>query len=41
MNAEHVLVPDENLLSWDSMPPAVLDELGKYPIPIPGQTELF
>lgn len=41
MNADHTLVPDENQLSWDSLPPVVLDELGNYPIPIPGQTKLF
>ncbi len=32
------LVPDEDTLSFDSMPPVVPDEFGKYPVPVPGQT---
>ena len=41
MNSNHILVPDEDLLSWDAIPPVVLDESGNYPIPIPGKTNLF
>lgn len=32
------LVPDEDTLSFDSIPPVVPNELGIYPIPIPGKT---
>jgi myo-inositol 2-dehydrogenase/D-chiro-inositol 1-dehydrogenase len=41
MNSEHSLVPNEDLLIFDSMPPAVPDALGNYPIPIPGKTKFF
>lgn len=41
MNSEHKLVPDEDGLTWDSIPPVILDENGNYPIPVPGKTILF
>ena len=41
MNADHVLVPDETSLTWDSTPPAVMDANGNYPIPVPGKTKLW
>lgn len=41
MNSAHQLVPDENTLSWESMPPVVPDSEGNYPIPIPGITTLI
>ena len=41
MNADHVLVPDENSLTWDSVPPVVMDDNGNYPVPVPGKTTLF
>lgn len=41
MNSSHQLAPDEDSLTWDSMPPAILDADGNYPIPVPGVTKLF
>ncbi len=38
MNSGHKLVPNEDLLSWQSNPPVVLNASGNYPIPIPGIT---
>lgn len=32
------LVPDEETLSFDSMPPIIPDEFENYPIPVPGKT---
>ena len=41
MNSEHELVPDENSLTWATLPPVTPDENGNYPIPVPGITKLF
>ncbi|OIQ36208.1 MAG: dehydrogenase [Bacteroidetes bacterium MedPE-SWsnd-G1] len=41
MNSEHKLVPDEDLLNFDSIPPVVLDANGNYPIPVPGSTAII
>lgn len=41
MAAEHSLVPDEDTLSFDSIPPVMPDAYGNYPIPVPGQTKFF
>jgi len=41
MNSDHQLVPDENSLNWDMIPPVKPDEFGNYPIPVPGVTKLF
>ena len=41
MNSEHKLVPDEDLLTFDSIPPVVLDANGNYPIPVPGSTAII
>ena len=40
MNSNLKLVPDEDSLTYDSIPPVVLDASGNYPIPIPGQSKL-
>jgi len=32
------LVPDEDTLSFDSIPPVVPNKLGYYPVPVPGKT---
>ena len=39
LNSNHILVPDD--LDWDSNPPVIPDENGKYPIPIPGVTKII
>ena len=31
------LVPDEDTLTWNSVPPAIKDANGNYPIPVPGK----
>jgi predicted dehydrogenase len=41
MKSDHQLVPDEETLTWKSIPPAVLDAQGNYPVPVPGETMLF
>lgn len=41
MNSNHKLVPDEDSLTWDSIPPAIKDADGNYPIPVPGKSVLF
>jgi predicted dehydrogenase len=41
LKADHVLVPDEDTLTWDSLPPVVLDENGNYPVPVPGVTKFW
>ncbi|MDO5972343.1 Gfo/Idh/MocA family oxidoreductase [Flavivirga aquimarina] len=38
MAFEHNLVPNEDTLSFDSIPPVIPDEFGNYPIPVPGET---
>ena len=38
LNSNHILVPDD--LDWDSNPPVIPDENGKYPVPIPGVTKI-
>ena len=38
LNSNHILVPDD--LDWDSTPPVIPDENGKYPVPIPGVTKI-
>ena len=38
LNSNHILVPDN--LDWDSIPPVIPDENGKYPVPIPGVTKI-
>ena len=35
------LVPDEDTISFDSMPPVIPDEIGNYAIPVPGQTKFI
>jgi len=32
------IVPDN--LDWDSIPPVIPDENGKYPVPVPGVTKI-
>lgn len=39
MALEHKLVPNEDLLTFNSVPPIVPDKDGNYPIPIPGKTK--
>ncbi|MDT0553570.1 Gfo/Idh/MocA family protein [Urechidicola vernalis] len=41
MNSEHKLVPDEDLLTFDAIPPVVLDANGNYPTPVPGSTAII
>jgi hypothetical protein len=41
MNSNYQIVPDEDTLTWDSLPPTVCDEDGNYPIPTPGQTNFI
>ncbi|WP_111706784.1 Gfo/Idh/MocA family protein [Lutibacter citreus] len=41
MNSSHLLVPDENTLTWETIPPVVPDLEGAYPIPVPGVTKLI
>jgi predicted dehydrogenase len=41
MNSSHKLVPDEDSLTWNSIPPAIRDAQGNYPIPVPGKTILI
>lgn len=41
MNSNYQIVPDEDSLNWDSIPPTVCDEHGNYPIPTPGQTNFI
>jgi len=38
LNSNHILVPDN--LDWDSTPPVIPDENGKYPVPVPGVTKI-
>ncbi|MBT4959320.1 MAG: Gfo/Idh/MocA family oxidoreductase [Flavobacteriaceae bacterium] len=38
LNSNHILVPDN--LDWDSIPPVIPDENGKYPVPVPGVTKI-
>ena len=39
MQSDLNIVPDEDTLSFDSIPPAIKDEFGNYPIPTPGKTK--
>ena len=41
MNSKQVLVPVEEGLTWDSVPPVLPDADGKYVIPVPGVTTLI
>ena len=41
MNSDHKLVPDEDGLNWDTIPPVIPDMDGIYPVPIPGKTILL
>ena len=41
MNSSHLLVPDENSLTWETIPPVVPDLDGNYPIPVPGVTKII
>ena len=41
MATDHKLVPDEDTLNFDSIPPVIRDEYGNYPVPIPGQTKFY
>lgn len=41
MNSSHLLVPDENTLTWDTKPPVLPNLEGAYPIPVPGVTKLI
>tara|TARA_R110002049_G_scaffold308754_1_gene513866 strand:- start:4006 stop:5334 length:1329 start_codon:yes stop_codon:yes gene_type:complete len=41
MAAELNIVPDENQLSFDAMPPVNPDEFGNYPVPVPGKTKFY
>ena len=38
LNSNHILVPDN--LDWDSIPPVIPDENGKYPVPVPCVTKI-
>ena len=40
MNSTQVLVPNEDLLTWQSVPPVSPDKNGNYAIPVPGVTML-
>lgn len=39
LNSEHKLVPDR--VDWDTPPPVEPDEEGRYPIAVPGETEVL
>lgn len=41
INSDKMIVPDEDELNWDSMPPVSPDANGLYPIPVPGQTKVI
>lgn len=41
INSDKMIVPDEDELNWDSMPPVLPDANGLYPIPVPGQTKVI
>ncbi|GAA3563215.1 Gfo/Idh/MocA family oxidoreductase [Snuella lapsa] len=41
MSSDLKLVPDEDLLDFNSVPPVVPNELGEYPIPVPGKTNFY
>jgi predicted dehydrogenase len=41
MNSDHKLVPEEDGLTFDAMPPVVPNMEGNYPVPVPGETTLF
>ncbi len=41
MNSNYQIVPDEDTLSWESIPPTTCDENGNYPIPTPGKTNFI
>lgn len=41
MDSNLELVPNEDLLDFNSTPPVVPDEQGAYPIPVPGQTTYY
>ncbi|WP_223548915.1 Gfo/Idh/MocA family protein [Aestuariivivens sp. NBU2969] len=41
MDSNLELVPNEDLLDFNSLPPVVPNEHGEYPIPVPGQTSFF
>ena len=41
MALDHKLVPDEDILTFDSVPPIILDEFGNYPVPVPGKTNFI
>ena len=39
MASDLKIVPDEDTLTWNSIPPAIRDAAGNYPIPVPGITK--
>jgi predicted dehydrogenase len=39
-NSNKMMVPNEDELTWDSIPPVVPDADGIYPVPMPGQTQV-
>jgi hypothetical protein len=39
--SDHKLVPDEDKLTFDSVPPVIRDEFGNYPVPVPGKTKFY
>jgi len=41
MALDHKLVPDEDTLTFDSVPPVVPDDNGNYPVPVPGKTNFI
>ncbi|TYA74774.1 Gfo/Idh/MocA family protein [Seonamhaeicola marinus] len=41
MDSNYQIVPDEDSLTWDSIPPTICDEHGNYPIPTPGKTNFI
>ena len=41
MKSGQILVPNELELTWNSIPPVILDATGNYPIPIPGESNLL
>ena len=40
LNSDVMIVPDEDELNWDSLPPTLPNAEGFYPIPMPGQTKV-
>ena len=41
MASNDTLVPDEDTLAFNSIPPTIKDASGNYPIPVPGKTKFY